>query len=251
MTITNRLLEPMAKDEQPRDEHGFRFVAVYDSGVRCYYVEPDGSPCKRQADTRGMCKMHYRREMRRLRGLKPPGRFKDLSGQWSGPREDLFVDHRIEGESIRGRAVWWVIHDIQRGGCAGQGPLDSDSLRRGDCPAACRKAARFKAQTMRKAAGRTGRLFPLTPRGSKAISESDRKRNESAGPGGVIGTLPRTSDGHVLKATNRRGGGKGSGRRRMTSTAKREAAAVRAKAYRDRKRGAEPRPYQKTGNFAM
>jgi hypothetical protein len=258
MTVTNRLLPAMAKGEQPRDDQrtfgGSRFVAVFDSGVRCLYVEEDGTSCKRQADTRGCCKMHYRRLMHRERGLKRHGRYRDLTRTWGGPRADLYVDHEEfpDGDPTKDwpnhRAHWLVFHGLERGGCGGSGIMNTDAIKQGDCPAACRKSARFKAQTTRKAAGETGRLFPLTDQGREAITETVRARNEAAGPGGVIGTLPRTRTGRVLKRSSRRGYGTSAGRERDYIGDPAERNAARQRASRERKRAAKtgdstPRQY--------
>jgi hypothetical protein len=210
--------------------------------------------CDKIVHSHGLCANHYRKALRRVRGLKRGGRYVDLTGQWLGPREDLYVDHEEfpDGDQTKSwpgqKTRWLVFHGIERGGCGASGIMTVGAIRQGDCPGHCRQAARFKAQTTRKAEGRTGRLFPLTPEGSKAIGDANT-RDRIAGKRGIT-TLPRTKDGVALKRTNRRGAHTGKGRGRTPIAKKRDLAAARAKAYRDRKRGAEARQYRKTGDFA-
>jgi hypothetical protein len=220
-----------SKSEQARGAHG-RFT---DIPMKCSF-----EGCERRAETRGMCKMHYRREMRRLRGLKRGGRYVDLTGTWGGPREDLYVDHEEFPNSDPTqdwpdhRAHWLVFHNKARGGCGESGIMNTGEIKRGDCPAVCRQGARFKAQAWLSpidAKGKRHRLYPLTPEGSKAIGDANT-RDMLAGIRGLP-NLPRTKDGKYLKKTNNRGGGTGAGRARKPG-----AAAARAKAYRDRKREA-------------
>jgi len=222
------LKAPLSKAEQPTGEHG-RWVG---SPKSC-----EVAGCDRLAHARGMCSKHYRAAMHRERGLKRGGRFKDLTGMRFGVNGSLFVEHEAFPDNDRtkhwsdGKARWAVIHDIGRGGCGEFRIALTESVKAGQC--ICQKSKRFKAQTLRKAQGEKGRLFPLTEKGRAAISESNRRRN-------VIAPLPRTLDGKVMKRSNKRGKGTGRGRKRkyQGTATQRNAAAQRAWRAKHRERRA-------------
>jgi hypothetical protein len=150
--------------------------------------------------------------------------FIDLTHKRFGPNGDLFIDSRAEG-SKNGMALWWVIHDIARGGCGLQRITDSRLAQLGTCP--CRRGIHFKQQTIRKAQGIKGRLDPLTEQGREAIAEGNRRKKQAS-------KLPRTADGVLMSTSTLREGGR---RRKFKGTLRaRNTAAVRT--FREKQRAA-------------
>lgn len=149
----------------------------------------------------------------------------DLTHKRFGPNGDLYIDGRAEG-SKNGMALWWVIHDIARGGCGLQRITDSRLAQLGTCP--CRRGIAFKQQSRREKG--QGRLWPLTDKGRAAIAEGNKRKRQ-------MSKLPRTADGRVMKAGSKRGFGVGGGRRLLygANTSKAQRHAEAAKAYRAKK----------------